>query len=38
MTLRNTTPLRAFLYSTAASFCTLVFTWEAAFAAAGTVS
>jgi hypothetical protein len=38
MTLRNMTPLRAFLCSTAASFLTLVVTWEAAFAALGTVS
>jgi hypothetical protein len=38
MTLRNMTPLRAFLCSTVASFCTLVFTWETAFAAVRIVS
>jgi hypothetical protein len=38
MTLRNMTPLRAFLCSTVASFCMLVFTWETAFAAVGNVS
>jgi hypothetical protein len=38
MTMRNMTPLRAFLCSTVASFCMLVFTWETAFAAVRIIS
>ena len=38
MTSRRMTPLRAFFCSMVASFCTLVFTWETAFAAVRIVS